>query len=79
MCPGEGHGAPPLFVHLSVCGRPLQLQGPFSVGGSWCVFLIYMVCGGGSYRVLGIKCPPWVWVGRGVEGPGAEVGIEKSG
>jgi len=68
MCPGEGHGAPPLFVPKR-CVMALQnrLQGLFSIKGGGGVPL-YMVCGAGywvlniprGYRVLGIKCPPWV-------------------
>lgn len=59
MCPGEGHGAPPLFVHLSVCGRPLQLQGSFSVRGLM-VCVPYIWCAGEGatgYWVLNIPPP----------------------
>ena len=46
MCPGEGHGAPPLFVPIGcVMALQIQLQGLFSVKGGGGVPL-YIWCAG---------------------------------
>ena len=87
MCPGEGHGAPPL-VMLGV-----GVGGPCRFGCRAFVLLrVAGVCpyiyGVREYWVLnippglpgiGYQMSPWVWLGRGVEVPGTGGGYKKSG